>query len=152
MAILARYVHVNLIATDWERLARFYEDVFGCVFVPPVREFEGKELEAGTGVPGAQLQGVHLRLPGFEEQGPVLEIFTYNHLEQRAGTAVNRPGFGHIAFEVDDVAQARREVLRSGGKPVGETVTLQIATGAKVTWCYLTDPEGNVVELQAWSK
>jgi predicted enzyme related to lactoylglutathione lyase len=25
-----RYVHTNLIAADWQRLARFYCDVFGC--------------------------------------------------------------------------------------------------------------------------
>jgi hypothetical protein len=30
------------------------------------------------------------------------------------------------------------------------TVTLQ--TGAQVTWCYVTDPEGNVIELQSWAK
>src|SRR5678815_5648625 len=29
-----RYVHTNLIARDWRALARFYEDVFGCVPVP----------------------------------------------------------------------------------------------------------------------
>jgi hypothetical protein len=28
---------------------------------------------------------------------------------------------------------------------------MQIATGAKVTWCYVTDMEGNIVELQSWS-
>jgi hypothetical protein len=31
-------------------------------------------------------------------------------------------------------------------------VTLAIADGAKVTWCYLTDPEGNLIELQSWDK
>jgi hypothetical protein len=24
--------------------------------------------------------------------------------------------------------------------------------GRRVTWCYVTDPEGNIVELQAWSE
>jgi hypothetical protein len=28
---------------------------------------------------------------------------------------------------------------------------MQIATGAKVTWCYVTDMEGNIIELQSWS-
>jgi predicted enzyme related to lactoylglutathione lyase len=31
----ARYAHTKLIARDWQRLARFYERVFGCVRVPP---------------------------------------------------------------------------------------------------------------------
>jgi catechol-2,3-dioxygenase len=30
-------------------------------------------------------------------------------------------------------------------------VTLQTADGRLVTWCYLTDPEGNIIELQSWS-
>jgi hypothetical protein len=46
----ARYVHTNLIAHDWQALARFYQDVFGCVVVPPERDFRGKDLDAGTGL------------------------------------------------------------------------------------------------------
>ncbi len=60
----ARYVHTNLVARDWRALAGFYRDVFGCVDVPPERDFSGPALEAGTGIPGARLHGVHLRLPG----------------------------------------------------------------------------------------
>jgi catechol 2,3-dioxygenase-like lactoylglutathione lyase family enzyme len=59
---------------------------------------------------------------------------------------------GHIAFSVDDVAEAQQAVLRAGGQRVGEIVTLETADGAKVTWCYVTDPEGNMIELQSWSK
>ena len=80
-----------------------------------------------------------------------MEIFSYNALEFRPKTAVNRPGFGHIAFSVDDVAVAQRAVLQAGGKAIGEIVTIQIATGAKVTWCYVTDVEGNIIELQSLS-
>ena len=29
-------------------------------------------------------------------------------------------------------------------------ITLTTAVGATVTWCYVTDPEGNIIELQAW--
>ena len=36
--------------------------------------------------------------------------------------------------------------------PVGKVVTLTTATGSRVTWVYVTDPEGNVIELQSWSK
>jgi catechol-2,3-dioxygenase len=50
------------------------------------------------------------------------------------------------------VTEARDEVLRAGGSPVGDIVTLTTATGARVTWCYVTDPEGNIIELQSWDK
>lgn len=148
----ARYVHTNLIAQDWQALANFYQQVFGCVPAPPERDFKGEKLEAGTGIPGAVLRGVHLRLPGYGDDGPTLEIFSYNVLEEHPKSAVNRPGFGHIAFSVEDVGIARDAVLAAGGHPVGEMVTLQVAAEAKVTWCYVTDPEGNIIELQSWCK
>jgi predicted enzyme related to lactoylglutathione lyase len=147
----ARYGHTNLIARDWRALAAFYEQIFGCVRVPPERSFSGPELERGTGVPGAKLKGAHLRLPGHGPDGPTLEIFHYSTLAPALPTAVNRPGFGHIAFTVPDVAAARQEVFAAGGRAIGEVVTLTTATGARVTWCYVTDPEGNAIELQAWS-
>ena len=152
MTIKAKYVHTNLIAKDWRTLAGFYQEVFGCMPVPPERDFQGETLEAGTGIAGAHLRGIHLRLPGYEEAEPTLEIFTYTPQESHLNTAVNRPGFGHIAFQVEDVPAAYAAALSAGGKPFGEVVTLTIATGAKVTWCYLTDPEGNLIELQSWSK
>jgi len=146
----ARYVHTNLIARDWQALARFYEMVLGCVRVPPERDLSGPALEAGTGLPGAHLRGVHLRLPGYGDAGPTLEIFTYDDLADKPATAVNRPGFGHLAFSVNDVAAARAAVLAAGGHSVGDVVTVEVRGGGHVTWCYVTDPEGNVLELQSW--
>jgi predicted enzyme related to lactoylglutathione lyase len=151
VTIQAKYVHTNLIASDWRALADFYQRLFGCAPVPPERDLKGEALEAGTGIPGATIRGMHLRLPGYGDSGPTVEIFQYNQMIDRSTTAVNRPGWGHLAFAVEDVAAARAEVVAAGGRPVGEVVTLQIASGAKVTWCYVTDPEGNVIELQAWS-
>ena len=147
----ARYVHTNLIARDWQALARFYQAHFGCVPVLPERNYAGRDLEAGTGVPGASLCGVHLRLPGVDAKGPTLEIFTYSRLADGAAPAANRPGFAHIAFEVTSVRAARDEIIGAGGHAVGDVVALETATGARVTWCYVTDPEGNIIELQSWS-
>ncbi len=146
----ARYVHTNLIARDWHRLAAFYENVFGCVPVPPERDFSGPVFDAGTGVKDARLTGMHLRMPGGGATGPTLEIFNYSNLEAAPTPAVNRPGFAHIAFAVDSVEDARKEFLSAGGTPVGDVVTLTTSAGSKVTWCYVADPEGNIVELQRW--
>jgi len=49
---------------------------------------------------------------------------------------------------VPSVPEARAEVLAAGGHPVGEIVTLAKSDGVRVTWCYMTDPEGNIIELQ----
>jgi catechol 2,3-dioxygenase-like lactoylglutathione lyase family enzyme len=151
VSIAAKYVHTNLIADDWRALADFYQKIFGCLPVPPERDLQGATIDAGTGIPGAHICGMHLSLPGYAEGGPTLEIFHYDPQAERGDPRVNRPGFGHIAFSVPDVAAARQIVLQAGGKPVGEVVSVTIATGAVVTWCYVTDPEGNIIELQAWS-
>jgi catechol 2,3-dioxygenase-like lactoylglutathione lyase family enzyme len=150
MPLQARYVHTNLIARDWLRLARFYQEVFGCVPVPPQRDFSGEHFDQLTGLTGARLQGMHLRLPGYGDSGPTLEIFSYTPDQEQSVPTVDRRGFGHIAFAVEDVAAARLAVLEAGGGTVGEIVSLQIAGGAKVELCYLTDPEGNIVEVQRW--
>lgn len=146
-----RYGHTNLIGRDWRALAGFYERVFGCTPVPPERDYAGPTLESGTGVPGSTLKGVHLRLPGHGPEGPTLEIYTYSVAADGPSPRVNRPGFGHIAFVVTSVPDARREVLEAGGGVVADVVTLTTAAGGRVTWCYVTDPEGNIVELQSWS-
>jgi predicted enzyme related to lactoylglutathione lyase len=151
MTTNARYVHTNLIAQDWKRLAQFYERVFGCTPVPPERELAGQWLEDGTGVPGAEIRGIHLRLPGYGDAGPTLEVFQYNRQEQRPETAINRPGFAHIAFAVDDVEAAKEAVLAAGGGTVGQVVSLEVPGAGTVTFVYLTDPEGNILELQRWS-
>ena len=147
----AKYVHTNLIANDWQRLSEFYESVFDCVRVPPERHYSGTDLARGTGVPNASLFGVHLRLPGLGADGPTLEIFQYGQNLPDLPRAVNRPGYGHIAFEVDDVAKARREVLAAGGESIGDMVSLATSDGRRVSWCYVADIEGNIIELQSWS-
>lgn len=147
----ARYVHTNLIARDWRALAGFYQRVFGCEPVGPERELGGEWLASGTGVPGARLRGRHLRLPGHGERGPTLEIFEYAEVLPGCGPAANRAGFGHLAFEVEQVAEAVRSVVAAGGAEHGAVVTHEVAGVGVLTFAYVRDPEGNLIELQAWS-
>ena len=46
---------------------------------------------------------------------------------------------------------ATRTGLAAGGDAVREIVTLTTATGGRITLCYVTDPEGNILELQSWA-
>jgi predicted enzyme related to lactoylglutathione lyase len=150
MAIKARFVHTNIVAQDWKGLARFYEQVLGCTPLPPERNISGAWLDDATGLPGAQIRGIHLRLPGHGVEGPTLEIFQYLRHVDRPHTAINRPGLAHLAFAVDDVEAAREAILEAGGSSIGKTTTVQIPGAGTITFIYLTDPEGNILELQRW--
>ena len=147
----ARFGHVNVTGSDWRRLATFYTDVFGLELVPPERDYRGHDLEVATGIANAHLTGAHLRLPGHGPDGPTLEIYQYDRVEASAGPRVDRAGWGHVAFQVPDVPAALESVLAAGGGRVGEVVTLTTKDGRHVTWCYATDIDGNIIELQAWS-
>jgi predicted enzyme related to lactoylglutathione lyase len=146
----ATYRHTNIVAADWRALAGFYEDVFGCTPVPPARDLSGAWLDRGTGVADTHLTGIHLRLPGHGDGGPTLEIYGYSATEPRPAAAANREGIAHIAFEVDDVAAAARLVVEHGGRPVGDVTSAEVPGVGVLTFVYVADPEGNIVELQAW--
>jgi catechol 2,3-dioxygenase-like lactoylglutathione lyase family enzyme len=143
-----RFAHVNLVASDWIRLADFYITVLGCTPVQPKRHLSGEWLERGTGVTAARIEGIHLRLPGHGDHGPTLEIFQYAATEERPATAANRPGFGHIAFQVGSVEEAVAALRSAGGQQLGEIVTSEIAGVGSISFVYATDPEGNIIELQ----
>jgi catechol 2,3-dioxygenase-like lactoylglutathione lyase family enzyme len=147
----ARFGHVNVTGRDWRRLATFYTELFGLELVPPERDYRSADLDAATGIAGAHLTGAHLRLPGHGATGPTLEIYQYDAVDEGREPKVDRAGWGHIAFQVPDVDAALGEVVAAGGSRFGEIVTLTTADGRHVTWCYAADPDGNLLELQAWS-
>ncbi|HOO77983.1 MAG TPA: VOC family protein [bacterium] len=148
----AEYRHLNIVARDWRKLARFYEEVFGCRPLPPARSYSGRWLEAGTGVDGAEIEGIHLSLPGAGDGGPTLELFQYTSPAERPRPRADREGFAHIAFEVDDVPGALGKVLAHGGRAVGRPSTREVPGSGVLTFVYAADPEGNLIELLHWDR
>lgn len=145
-----KYVHTNIISADWKALAGFYIQVFNCKLLLPQRDLSGDWLSKGTGVKKAHIKGAHLRLPGYGKEGPTLEIFEYDKMEEQASPLPNRKGFGHLAFEVEDVNKVLEQVLEMGGKAYGSVATKSIADLGTLTFVYVQDPEGNIIELQNW--
>jgi catechol 2,3-dioxygenase-like lactoylglutathione lyase family enzyme len=146
-----RYVHTNIVARDWARLAAFYQQVFGCEPVGPTRDLAGGWLDDATGIPRVRIRGRHLRLPGHGASGPTLEIFSYEPETPGAPAELpNRPGFGHLAFAVDDVDAACDAVVRAGGTLVGRPASGEVDGAGALRFAYVRDPEGNVIELQRW--
>ncbi|MEM7369704.1 MAG: VOC family protein [Bacteroidota bacterium] len=145
-----KFVHTNIITQDWQRLADFYVQVFACEVVPPERDQSGDWLERGTGVPNAHLRGVHLRLPGYGEHGPTLEVYQYADNLQAPSSLSNRVGFRHIAFEVEDVRAVCAQVVAHGGTAYGEIIETSVAGKGALTFAYVKDPDGNLIEIQRW--
>ena len=90
---------------------------------PPERDIRGARLDAATGLRDAHLTGAHLRLPGHGPDGPTIEIFSYDALEDHPGASVDRAGWGHVAFQVPDVPAAVDAVIAAGGGRLGDVIT-----------------------------
>ena len=135
-------------AEDRRSLADFYVKVFECTPVPPERDLSGDWLDMTTGLEGAYIRGIHLRLPGHGEDGPTLEIFRYDADHEHPMPIASRPGLGHLSFAVEDVGAVRGAVLDEGGGAVGEVVNVEIPEAGGIEFAYLTDPERNMIDVQ----
>jgi glyoxylase I family protein len=144
-----RYSHTNIVARDPEGLSAFYVDVFECVRSGPTRDLEGAWLERGMGLPGARVHGFHLTLPGHGASGPTLEIYSLDDV-QPGPVEVARLGLMHLAFAVDDIHGTLDRMLAAGGEKLGEIAEAVIPGVGRADFVYARDPEGNIVELQAW--
>lgn len=149
---MTRYVHTNIIARDADKLIEFYKDVFGCRSIGEKRNIRGTWLDKMTGISNAHIVGEHLVMPGYDEDHPTLEIFSYDQMEGDSNHSINAYGIRHIAFEVDNVAETLEKVLARGGSMVGELVHADYEDGRKATFVYATDIEGNILELQSWDQ
>jgi catechol 2,3-dioxygenase-like lactoylglutathione lyase family enzyme len=147
-----RYTHTNINSPDWKRLAQFYIDVFDCKLVLPLRHLQGEWLSKASGIPGAEVHGAHIALPGYGEDGPTFEIFTHTTPKGYHSTAYNQQGFGHIGIHVDDVHAVYKKLLEHGGSSDGEIVSHYYSSVDKtLTIIYAKDPDGNIVEIQNWT-
>ncbi|MCG8618503.1 MAG: VOC family protein [Desulfobacterales bacterium] len=147
-----KYVHTNIAARNWKTLANFYCKVFECRIKTPERDYSGDWLDRATGLTDARLKGAHLILPGYGDDGPTLEIFTYEKMVDTENTMANHQGFTHIAFEVDDVRSTYEKALTHGGQPMGKVTEKEVPGIGTLVFIYFKDPEGNIIEIQSWDK
>ena len=145
-----RYAHTNLVANDWKKLAQFYIDVFQCAPQLPERNYSGKWIDKALDLEQSKIQGIHLLLPGYSSDNtPTLEIFQYSPAVTQKSTYPNTPGFAHIAFVVEEVSETAKEIIAHGGTALGALTEKEVPAG-KLTFQYMRDPEGNIVEIQSW--
>lgn len=145
-----RFAHVNIISSNWRKLADFYIKVFNCTEKLPERDLSGIWLDELTGLSQSKIRGMHLYLPGYGAYGPTIEIFEYEQNLPNANKQINLEGFGHIAFAVKNVEEKMHLLLQNGGSVVGKLVNAQIEGVGSISVVYAKDPEGNIVEIQKW--
>jgi predicted enzyme related to lactoylglutathione lyase len=150
MAAKVKYVHTSIVARDWKLLSQFYIRALGCTRKLPERTLRGAWLDRVTSITGAHIKGIHLGLPGYGVDGPTLEVFQYSKTKKGSASAINRPGYSHIAFSVRNVMKALGKLEKHGGGRVGKVVRAEIEGMGPIHFVYAHDPEGNIIELQKW--
>jgi len=122
-----RILHTMLRVGDLKRSIAFYTDVLGMKLLRTTDRPEQRYTLAFVGF-------------GDESQGAVLEL-TYNYGVDRYDVGA---GFGHVAIEVPDAAQACAAVRAKGGSVTREAGPVK---GGTTVIAFVADPDGYKIEL-----
>jgi len=121
-----RVHHIAIICSDYEKSKHFYTEVLGLKMLREVYREARQSYKLDLQV------GDHYQI----------ELFSFPEPAARP----SRPeaaGLRHLAFEVDDVAQAKQEIEKHG--VVVEDIRVDEFTGKRFT--FFADPDGLPVEL-----
>ena len=126
MLKLNRIHHIAIICSDYEKSKHFYTEVLGLKVLREVYREARQSYKLDLQV------GDHYQI----------ELFSFPEPAERP----SRPeaaGLRHLAFEVDDVAQAKQEIEKH--RVVVEDIRVDEFTGKRFT--FFADPDGLPVEL-----
>ena len=136
-----RFDHVGVVVDDLEAAASFFESLGfereGTGLV------EGAAVDKINGLDGVRAEVMMVRTP---DRTGKLELVKYHSPADDNGAQVlppNRPGFRHIAIEVDDLNVIVAELRDKGFDPVGEVADYRNV----YRLVYVSGPEGLIVEF-----
>ena len=144
-----KYCHVCIACKDWQLISKFYQDVFGCIPLDPIRNMKGSwpgKLIAAPVEEEAEIIGEHIMVPGYGDEGPTLEILTYKPYGKDVTLECYDPGFTHVCFEVptqEEKNAAIEKLLACGGSMISKFDDYHVERAV-----YARDPEGNIVEIR----
>ncbi|MBX6771027.1 MAG: VOC family protein [Chloroflexi bacterium] len=137
--------HTSFTVADMERSLAFYRDVLG---LEVIRDQEGSAeyLARITGLPGARLRIVHLRLARGSEH--VLELMQYREPVGRPIEARTcDPGSAHLCFLTDNIWAAYEHLTAHGVRVRSEPILITAGQNAGGYSLYFLDPDGITLEL-----
>ena len=126
MLKLNRVHHIAIICSDYQKSKRFYTDVLGLTIKQEIFREARNSYK------------LDLELNGLYQ----IELFSFPGPPPRP----SRPeaaGLRHLAFEVDDVAQAKQEIEKHG--VTVEDIRVDEFTGKRFT--FFADPDGLPLEI-----
>jgi catechol 2,3-dioxygenase-like lactoylglutathione lyase family enzyme len=139
--------HLNIVVRDVEGMALFFESL-GFVQEDRAR-LEGEWISSIVGLEDVQAEYIKLHLPGTAMR---LELIRYEHPTLEADPLcgqANRPGFRHLAFEVEDIEAEVCRLSEQGISFLGPVQTYAV-TGKKLV--YFRGPEGVLLELAEYPR
>lgn len=131
-----QFTQVKLQSADPERLARFYQEALDCEVGLPLTTLE-QPAPRGVGNQDGDVAILVMSLPG-SEGGPTLELISGSGLDGARGM---------LTFHVDDVDAATQRVVDAGGDFAGRVTEFMGPSGRLARFVFMTDPEGNVIDL-----
>lgn len=140
-----RLAHINLVARDAEALAAFYVNVMKCDVLREQETLSGEKVGRGNGLSNPEIRSIWLKFPQLE--WPFLEIHEHKVVHHRNQPRVNEPGFGHLAFQMEDIGIVLSKIIEAGGLQIGQVTDFGTPESPYLI-AYARDPEGNVLELE----
>jgi len=136
--------HFAVTVSDTERALKFYVGLLGLKQVEQ-HLLEGEGCDKVCGHKNTRGQSTRLIVEGTPDiLIDLLELF-HPQLEP-AQPPFDAVGSCHLAFTVEDLPGAVKELESKGVKFTSEPVDFEITTGT-VTVCFCQDPDGNYVEF-----
>lgn len=122
-----KFIHVNIITEDWQKLCGFYRDAFGCTDTGSIKDHSGDYKSKVIGIENVHVLGRHILLPGFFSSYPTLEIFTYSVKGLSAPQSENELGINCIGFLSENMAEDVKLIEDCGGRICSSSETAVLA-------------------------
>ncbi|WP_210490024.1 SMU1112c/YaeR family gloxylase I-like metalloprotein [Rufibacter aurantiacus] len=118
--------HIAVICTDYPVSRRFYTQVLGLTLQQEIYRAERDSYKADLALNGQY----------------IIELFSFPNVPARLSFP-EAAGLRHLAFEVEDVAAARQELINQNVEV--QEIRVDEHTGKR--FCFFSDPDGLPLEL-----
>jgi catechol 2,3-dioxygenase-like lactoylglutathione lyase family enzyme len=137
--------HSGLNVSDLDRSLDFYMNILGLEQVFEPQEAWGTPVEEATRTPGAKTRFTMLRS---RSGGAILELIQYESPRAKPSELkISDTGAPHLAFRVDDIDEAKKELESKGVKFNGAPIRVGDGPLKGRAFVYFSDPDGLTLEL-----